>query len=69
MVQAGFDLTMTLVLLLLVAAVSVLQNSVSASLDESLQTAQDYSVIVDDPQAQDSDPQEWADFFSQVCVL
>eukprot|EP00613_Pedinella_sp_CCMP2098_P039257 CAMPEP_0171789740 /NCGR_PEP_ID=MMETSP0991-20121206/65297_1 /TAXON_ID=483369 /ORGANISM="non described non described, Strain CCMP2098" /LENGTH=289 /DNA_ID=CAMNT_0012399183 /DNA_START=49 /DNA_END=915 /DNA_ORIENTATION=+ len=56
---------MTLVLLVLVACLSMLQNSVAASLDESLQTAQDYSVIVDDPQEEDSDPQEWADFFSQ----
>jgi hypothetical protein len=43
-VQAGFDFTMTIILLLLIAVVSVVQNNVSASLDESIQTAQDYSV-------------------------
>jgi|MDSY01.1.fsa_nt_gb hypothetical protein len=38
--QAGFDFTMTVLLLVLFAVVSTVQNNVSASLDESLQTAQ-----------------------------
>lgn len=44
--QAYFDLSMTILLLILVAVVSSVQNNVSAALDESLQTAQDYSVLI-----------------------
>ena len=42
--QGYSDLAMTLLLLVLVAVVSLVQNNVSAALDESIQTAQDYSV-------------------------
>lgn len=38
--QAGFDFTMTILLLILFAVVSTVQSNMSASLDESLQTAQ-----------------------------
>ncbi|CAM9360856.1 unnamed protein product [Phaeothamnion confervicola] len=41
--------------------------------DESVQTAQDYTVEVFDPQDDADDPQEWADFFGQqfgkVCYV
>jgi len=63
--QAWLDLTMTVFLLALVVVVSIVQDNISASLDESLQTAQDYSVIVDDPTPEDGDPDEWANFFGQ----
>jgi hypothetical protein len=63
--QAWFDLSMTILLLILVAIMTVAQDNISAALDESLQTAQDYSVIVDDPGPEDDDPQLWADFFGQ----
>ena len=42
--QAFFDITMTIALLILFSAVATVQGKVSAALDESLQTAQDYSV-------------------------
>eukprot|EP00613_Pedinella_sp_CCMP2098_P017091 CAMPEP_0171769778 /NCGR_PEP_ID=MMETSP0991-20121206/53140_1 /TAXON_ID=483369 /ORGANISM="non described non described, Strain CCMP2098" /LENGTH=211 /DNA_ID=CAMNT_0012374869 /DNA_START=84 /DNA_END=716 /DNA_ORIENTATION=+ len=42
--QAWFDLSMTILLLILIAIISVVQNNVSAAMDESVQTAQDYSV-------------------------
>jgi hypothetical protein len=64
-VQAGLDITMTILLLILLAAVTMVQNNVSAALDESIQTAQDYSVMVDDPGPEDSDPDVWRDFFGQ----
>jgi uncharacterized membrane protein YhdT len=64
-VQAGLDFTMTVMLLILFMIVSMVQNNVSAALDESIQTAQDYSVMVDDPGPEDSDPDAWAKFFSQ----
>eukprot|EP00614_Pseudopedinella_elastica_P017373 CAMPEP_0172652536 /NCGR_PEP_ID=MMETSP1068-20121228/243367_1 /TAXON_ID=35684 /ORGANISM="Pseudopedinella elastica, Strain CCMP716" /LENGTH=475 /DNA_ID=CAMNT_0013466947 /DNA_START=68 /DNA_END=1492 /DNA_ORIENTATION=- len=63
--QAWFDLSMTLCLLGLMAVVTLVQDNVSAALDESIQTAQDYSVIIDDPGPEDSDPQEWFDFVAQ----
>jgi hypothetical protein len=66
LVQAQCDLTMTIILLVLIAIISTVQNGVSTALDESMQTAQDYSIFVDDPGPEDDDPQEWADFFSQV---
>jgi hypothetical protein len=55
--QAWFDLSMTLLLLIIMAIISMVQNNVSAAMDESVQTAQDYSVIVDDPSPNDGDTQ------------
>jgi len=63
--QAWFDFSMTILLLILVSIVTVAQDKLSAELDESLQTAQDYSVMVDDPGPEDDDPQLWNDFFGQ----
>jgi hypothetical protein len=63
--QAWFDLSMTIMLLILMGLVSVAQNKTSAQLDEGIQTAQDYSIIVDDPKEGDNDPAEWRDFFGQ----
>lgn len=45
-VQAYLDLSMTVLFLILIAIVSLLQNQVSVKLDESIQSAQDYSVSV-----------------------
>jgi len=64
-VQAWMDLSMTILLFILIAIVSVIMNQLSAKLDESIQTAQDYSILVDDPGPEDTDPQLWADFFGQ----
>jgi len=63
--QAFFDITMTIALLVLFSAVATVQNQVSAALDESIQTAQDYSIIVDDPGPNDGDPEVWRKFFGQ----
>jgi len=63
--QAYFDLTMTLFLFILIMLVSVFQGNTSAALDEDVQTAQDYSVIVDDPGPEDGDIEGWRDFFTQ----
>ena len=38
---------------------------ISEELDESVQTAQDYAIMVDDPYPDDYDPDAWQAFFSQ----
>ena len=63
--QAGADFTMTVLLLLMYTVVAVVQNKASNKMDESKQTAQDYSVMVDDPGPMDDDPEKWREFFSQ----
>ena len=38
-------------------------NKAITNLDEQHQTAQDYSVVVHDPDPDASDPKEWRDYF------
>jgi len=64
-VQAYYDLTMTALFLIQVMVTACVQNKVSNKLDESIQTARDYSILVDDPGPNDTDPEEWRTFFSQ----
>lgn len=47
--QAWLDLTMTIMLLILMMVVTTAQNQISTQLDESIQTAQDYSVSFHSP--------------------
>ncbi|GMH48808.1 hypothetical protein TL16_g00380 [Triparma laevis f. inornata] len=42
-----------------------LQNAIVEEADEAEQTAQDYSIIVNDPDADAVDPDEWQQFFQQ----
>ena len=63
--QASADFSMTILLLILFAVITFWQDKKSQSLDMSVQTAQDYSVMVDDPRPEDGDVQEWKDFFGQ----
>jgi hypothetical protein len=42
-----------------------LQNAIVEEADEAEQTAQDYSIIVNDPDADATDPDEWQQFFQQ----
>ena len=43
-----------------------MQDKQSVKMDESVQTTQDYSVVVIDPTPEATDVDEWFDFFSQV---
>lgn len=52
------------VVLVFLFAGSVLQKRMAVSLDEQVQTAQDYSVEVCDPDPEHMDPDEWRSFFS-----
>ena len=63
--QAQLDITMTIFLFIGLALLALVQNKVSAELDESRQSAQDYSIVVDDPGDDDIDCDEWQVFFSQ----
>jgi len=63
--QAKLDLTMSVFLFIGVGVLAIMQNKVSAELDESVQTAQDYAISVDDPGEEDLDPDEWREFFQQ----
>ena len=41
------------------------QNKIVEEADEAEQTAQDYSILVQDPDADATNPDEWQQFFSQ----
>jgi hypothetical protein len=63
--QAKLDLSMSIFLFVGLGMLAYLQNKVSADLDESVQTAQDYAIVVDDPGPDDMNPDEWQEFFQQ----
>ena len=42
-----------------------LERYLRAKLDEAIQTPQDYSVVVNDPNSDASDPHEWKEYFSR----
>jgi hypothetical protein len=63
--QAKMDLTMSIFLFIGLGVLSAVQKQVSAELDESVQSAQDYSVMVDDPGEDDTDPDDWQKYFQQ----
>ena len=53
--QAKLDLSMSVFLFCGLGFLAMVQNRASAELDESVQTAQDYSIVVDDPGPEDTD--------------
>ena len=61
--QAKLDLTMSVFLFIGVGLLAILQNEISEELDESVQTAQDYAIMVQDPYPTDTDPDAWQKFF------
>eukprot|EP01031_Cornospumella_fuschlensis_P040460 gene40460-49313_t len=62
---AAADLGMCFVLGVVITLSKFLESHIEQKLDESVQTVQDYSVEVLDPNADADDPDEWYDFFSQ----
>eukprot|EP01031_Cornospumella_fuschlensis_P042315 gene42315-51675_t len=62
---AAADLGMCFVLAVVITLSKFLESHIEQKLDESVQTVQDYSVEVLDPNADADDPDEWYDFFSQ----
>lgn len=59
------DLIMCMVFVVGVFAIAFIEDYCIEELDESVQTAQDYAIVVQDPPADAVDPQEWAEFFGR----
>jgi hypothetical protein len=62
--QAIADFIMVVFLFGFLSLLGISQDKLAESMDESEQTAQDYSIIVNDPDADAVDPDEWQKFFS-----
>jgi hypothetical protein len=62
--QASADFTMVIVLFVFLAFLGFTQDAMAERMDVSEQTAQDYSIIVEDPDEDATDPDEWREFFS-----
>ena len=60
-----YDLIMCLVLCAALFLFKYVEDRMEAKLDESVQTAQDYSVMVDDPNGAITDPDDWKQWFSR----
>lgn len=58
------DFIMVLFLFGFLSVLGISQDKLAESMDESEQTAQDYSIIVNDPDEDATNPDEWRDFFS-----
>lgn len=59
------DLAMSVFVLAAIVASKFFENEIVEELDEAVQTAQDYSVVVNDPDADADSPDEWFEFFSR----
>eukprot|EP00612_Vaucheria_litorea_P004378 CAMPEP_0171462724 /NCGR_PEP_ID=MMETSP0945-20130129/6640_1 /TAXON_ID=109269 /ORGANISM="Vaucheria litorea, Strain CCMP2940" /LENGTH=804 /DNA_ID=CAMNT_0011989293 /DNA_START=60 /DNA_END=2474 /DNA_ORIENTATION=- len=62
--QGILDFCTTMMLFLVVYFLGVYQRKMTEKIDMSAQTAQDYSIVVEDPDDDATDPDEWRDFFS-----
>ena len=60
-----YDLIMCLVLCGAFFFFNYVEDKMEAKLDESIQTAQDYSIMVDDPNGAITDPDDWYQYFSR----
>eukprot|EP01041_Mallomonas_annulata_P006323 gene6323-12797_t len=59
------DLVMCVFILIVLVITSHVDKSSKVRLDENIQTSQDYSVVVSDPNPDATDPDEWNRFFSR----
>jgi hypothetical protein len=60
-----YDLIMCLILTALLFLSKYLESLMKKELDEIIQTAQDYSIYVDDPDPDSNNPDEWFEYFSK----
>ena len=65
---ANWDMAMLLFLVIGLFLLAKYQNKIVEEADEAEQTAQDYSIMVQDPDADATNPDEWQQFFSQVSL-
>jgi hypothetical protein len=63
--QGFTDLAIAIIFLLFNMYLSWKHENITTKADESEQTAQDYSIMVDDPDPDATDPDEWQKFFEQ----
>ena len=63
--QANTDLFTTIIFFLFIMALEKVQGEVAEAIDEAMQTAQDYTIEVEDPGENDKDPWEWKNFFEE----
>ncbi|KAJ1426722.1 hypothetical protein B484DRAFT_397468 [Ochromonadaceae sp. CCMP2298] len=59
------DLAMSMIVLAAILGSTLIDSRIEEQLDVRLQTAQDYSVVVTDPDADADNPDEWYEFFSR----
>ncbi len=59
------DLIMSITITVIIFATVFVENKVEEELDEAIQSAQDYSVMVKDPNPDADNPDEWYNFFSR----
>jgi hypothetical protein len=59
------DLVMSILFLTAIVLSKFLESAMIEELDEAVQTAQDYSVAVNDPNPDADNPDEWYEFFSR----
>jgi hypothetical protein len=64
-VQGKMDIIGTLLVALLAVVFGYVTSREAALVDESIQTAQDYSLIVEDPDKDANDPYEWSNYFKK----
>jgi Calcium-activated chloride channel len=64
--QAMISYATLLFLLLSTIALNVYLNRMEIAFDEDEQTAQDYSIMIDNPPEDATDPQEWHNFFKEA---
>lgn len=62
---AAADLAMCFLLAITILLSKLVESQIEVKLDESIQTVQDYSIEVLDPNPDADDPDEWKRFFSQ----
>jgi hypothetical protein len=60
-----YDLIMCAVFVVGVFVIAAIESYCIEELDESVQTAQDYAVVVEDPPEDAADPQQWFEFFGR----
>jgi hypothetical protein len=64
-VQGKMDIIGTLLVAVLAVVFGFVTSREAALVDESIQTAQDYSLTVEDPDRDATDPHEWANYFKK----
>jgi hypothetical protein len=63
------DMIMSIVLVAAILSLKFVEKEVEETLDKAIQSSQDYSIVVKDPDPDAVDPDEWYKFFSRFGVV